>query len=220
MFQDRSVCPRQLADIFKVGILKRWCADAPFLFQASASAPHRTRVKRKRVESEPSPRPTKQPRKLPISLPRRPDSTQLQLSQGTGSLSPTAAQLIRTYSYNKAVKAFGNEIEFEIQSANSSSAKLFLTIEQNDTKVKIQQLFRRTCCYAFAKLHAKGCSVDPIVKEIQNALPHIEVTKAKISNILRVGTKWIEIIKQLENVTTFRSHQATGLLCLLETASS
>ncbi|KAF1346336.1 hypothetical protein EJ07DRAFT_160543 [Lizonia empirigonia] len=204
----------------EVKILKRSCADAPFLFQASASAPHHTRAKRKRVESEPSPRPPKQPRKLSISLPRSPDSTQLQLSQSTGSLSPTAAQLISTYSYNEAVKAFGNRIEFEIQPADSIFARLFLAIERTDKEVKIRQLYRRTCCYVFAKLHTKGTSVDPIILEIKNALPLIEVSRTKIHNILRAGTKWIEILEQLATIATFRLHQATGLLCLLESASS
>jgi hypothetical protein len=219
MFQNRSVRPRQLTNIIKAKILKRSYTDTPFLFQASTSA-HHTRAKRKRVESEPSPRSPKQPRKLSISLPQSPDSTQLQLSQSTESLSPTTAQLISTYSYNEAVKAFTNKTEFEIQPAGSIFTRLFLTIKRTDKKVKIQQLFRRTCCYAFAKLHAKGTSIEPIILEIKNALPLIEVSRTKIHNILRAGTKWIKILEQLTTIATFRLHQATSLLCLLDSASS
>jgi hypothetical protein len=218
MFQNRAVRQRRLADVVKVGILKRSCIEAPFLFQeASASAPHRTRAKRKRVESELSP---KQPRKLSTSLRRSPNSAQLQLSQSAASFSPSAAQLVSTYSYTEAAKAFGNEIGFEIQPADSNFARLFLAIERTDKTAKIQQLFRRTCCYAFAKLHAKGTSVDPIILEIKNALPLIEVSRTKIHNILRTGTKWIEIIEQLATIATFRLHQVTGLLCLLDSSSS
>lgn len=118
------------------------------------------------------------------------------------------------------MKAFGNETGFEIQPADSIYARLFLAIDRTDKKIKIQQLFRRTCCYAFAKLHPKGRSLNLILGEIKDALPFLEVSRNKIYHILRVGTKWIETIEQFATIATLRLHQATGLLCLLESASS
>ena len=99
--------------------------------------------------------------------------------------------------------------------------RIFVAIEQSERKVRVQQLFRRVCCYGLALLHKKGTSIDPVVWEIQNALPHAQHNiRQKVYHILRIGTKWAAIIEQFASILSCVPQELTGLLCLLGSAST
>ncbi|KAI5455730.1 hypothetical protein BGZ63DRAFT_136907 [Mariannaea sp. PMI_226] len=178
-------------------ILKRTSAEAPHLFQArkrsaSGLAPGRQR-------------------------------TQVQPVRATLSLSPTAADLIRTYSSQNALKVFGeggNRLDIQQGGSSGVFVRIFLVIGRSDQKIEVQQIFRRACCYAFAQLHKKGTSVDPIVQEIENALPLARDTRQKVYNILRIGTKWVTILETFASILDCAPQQLTGLLCVLGSAST
>lgn len=182
------------------------------------------RAKGKRAASDTAPLSRKHPRTLSDSsskslIPSQPREQPLQIIP---SLSPNAADLVKTYSYKNAVTVFGESGLDILQGTDCGGVfvKLFLIIERSDPKIELQQLFRRTCCYAFAKLHEKGASVDPMVQEIENTLPLAQRTKERVKGILRAGTKWITIVEQFASIVNRAPQQLTGLLCPLRSASA
>ncbi|KPM35473.1 hypothetical protein AK830_g11102 [Neonectria ditissima] len=113
------------------------------------------------------------------------------------------SKLIDTYSYEYAVKLFkGDKLDTQqISSEGRPYTRIFLAIERNNQKIEVQQLLRRVYCYTFALLHPKGTSIDPIVQEINNALPHTQQSvREKVYNILRIGERWKEIINDFLSI--------------------
>jgi hypothetical protein len=228
----RYVRPNSIVTAIKLiypeaGILNRTLLEAPHLFQANPPAPQpienpgaQERVTRPAPGLAPQAR--KRQRTLPDSLiPGRPQGRPLQLTS-TPPLSSTVTDLVKTYSYQYAERAIGRADALDIQQGSGSSgsfAKVFHAIERTDQKIEIHQLFRRACCYAFAQLHEKGTSVDPIVQEIKNELPQIQDARNKVYNILRIGAKWVAIVEQFGSIVNRTPQQVTGLLCLLRSAS-
>ncbi|KAL2693528.1 hypothetical protein Neosp_000088 [[Neocosmospora] mangrovei] len=214
----------------ETAILKRTLKEAAHLFQANPLTPPDTerpvaRARRKRSGSSLTPRVPKQLRKLPssystsvITLRARDQSRQV-----TTSLSSSARDLVKTYSYQNAVKTFrGGKLEVQQKDGDTGLfVRIFLAIEGTDQKIEVQQLFRRTCCYGFAQLHEKGTSIDQIVHEIEDALPHDRKTiRQKVYNIHRIGAKWVAIIQQFASILQRAPQQLTGLLCLLGSPST
>ncbi|KAL2172252.1 hypothetical protein VTG60DRAFT_6630 [Thermothelomyces hinnuleus] len=144
-----------------VKILRRAWSEAPHLFDANP--PTRpdiqnpvVRVRGKRSAPGSGHPERNHPRTLPDSP--IPDRLQDQPSQAISAspLSPTAVNLVGTYSYENAVRVLGSGDGFDRQLGDGSCgvfARVFLAIERSDHKVEIQQLFRRACCYTFAQLH-------------------------------------------------------------------
>ncbi len=94
---------------------------------------------------------------------------------------------------------------------------IFLAIERSD-------LWKRIYCYALAKLHPKGTSVDNIVQRVQHALGRVPTIKAKVYHYLRLGNRWGEIIDLFESICRDRIAQPseirlTGILFVLGTGS-
>jgi hypothetical protein len=220
-------CLRSLKLIYsKAEILRRTWSEAPQLFQADPPPPPIenpvVQARGKRPASGSAPRARKHPRTLSDSL--IPDRPRDQPSQvfSTPPLSSTAIDLVETYSYQIAARILGRGDRLDIQQGSGSGgvfARIFLAIERSDQKIEIQQLFRRACCYAFAQLHKKGTSVDPIVQEIENELPLAQDTRQKVYHIFRIGTKWVAIVEQFASIVNRASQQLTGLLCLLGSPS-
>ena len=131
----------------------------------------------------------------------------------TQSIAPvTASSLEKTYSSENAAGILRGK-PLEIQQQGKIYTKIYLAIERSDQ-------FQRICYYAFAKLHKKGTSVDPIVKEIKDVL-HLpaEDTKQRVYHLLSVGNKWAEIISQFASIVEDIPQQVIGLLSLLGSAS-
>ncbi|KAF5974095.1 hypothetical protein FBULB1_7927 [Fusarium bulbicola] len=173
-------------------ILKRSSTEAPYLFWArrkKASPPKRKRARDQQV--------------------------------AVISLSSTVAALIQSYSSCNAEKLFGEEgyNRFNIQQgagSNNVFVKIFLAINRSDEKIEIQQIYRRFCCYVFAKLHQKHKSIDPIVQEIENALPFVADTRIKVYHHLRIGAKWATVLETFSPILVNHApQQLTGILCLL-----
>jgi hypothetical protein len=135
--------------------------------------------------------------------------------------------LVGTYSYQSAARAIGGTGKLDPALDHQAGghpggvfASIFLAIERIDRRVEIHQLFRRVYCYAFAQLQKKGTSVDPIVREIQHALPLVQDTRQKVYYILRLGAKWTAIVHEFGSITRHPPQELTGLLCLLGASSS
>ncbi len=136
---------------------------------------------------------------------------------------PAVRDLVGTYSYQSAARAIGGPGSLRHQTGGDVGgvfASIFLAIERIDRKAEIHQLFRRVYCYAFAQLHEKGTSVDPIVQEIQDALPLVQDARQKVYYILRLGAKWTAIVHEFASISRSPPQELTGLLCLLGAASS
>ena len=123
----------------------------------------------------------------------------------------TASSLQTTYSDQNAAGILRVN-PFEIQQLGIYT-KIYLAIQRSDR-------FQRICYYAFAKLHEKNKSIDPIVKEIQYVL-HLppEYTKQRVYHFLHLGNKWAAIIEQFASIVEGFPQQLTGLLSLLGSAS-
>ncbi|KND92894.1 hypothetical protein TOPH_02403 [Tolypocladium ophioglossoides CBS 100239] len=226
---------KQYSDITKseAEILTQTWKEAPHLFRVPPLSPpdvENPTVQRrtKRSTTGTASRVRKHPRTLPALSSNNliPDRSRDQPSQACNSeppLSSTIINLVNTYSYQNAVRVFGIGDGLDIQHGTGSSGvfvRVFLAIERGDQKIEIQQVFRRICCYAFAQLHRKGISVDPIVQEIENALPLVQDTRQKVYHILRIGTKWVAIVEKFGSIVNRTPPQLTGLLCLLGSGST
>ncbi|KAF5619782.1 hypothetical protein F52700_11610 [Fusarium sp. NRRL 52700] len=177
-------------------ILKRSSAEAPYLFRARSKK----------------------------SSPPRRKRAQDQLIQGISLLSSIAATLVQSYSPCNAKRLFGEEgySRLDIQErpgSDSISVKIFLAIKRSDEKGEIQGLYRRICCYVFAKLHQKHKSIDPIVEEIENALQLVIDARVKVYHYLRIGAKWGTVLETFSSILNRTPQQVTGILCLLGSPS-
>lgn len=103
---------------------------------------------------------------------------------------------------------------------NSRFVRIFLAAERSEQKLEIQQCFRKPSCNAFASLHEKGTSVEPIVQEINDALRPRQDIKPKGYEFLRIGTKWLTIVEEFASIIESTPQHATGLLCLLGSPSA
>ncbi|KAF4419031.1 hypothetical protein CGGC5_v011015 [Colletotrichum fructicola Nara gc5] len=98
--------------------------------------------------------------------------------------------------------------------------RIFLAIEQSDQAIELRQLSKRFHCYALAKLHPKGKSIDPIVERIKDAIPKDDGIRQKVYNILWTGRKWATIVGLLDSVVaaaniSFGVPSLLGVLCIL-----
>ncbi|KAK2741013.1 LipA and NB-ARC domain-containing protein [Colletotrichum kahawae] len=77
-------------------------------------------------------------------------------------------------------------------------------------------------CYALAKLHPKGKSIDPIVERIKDAIPKDDGIRQKVYNTLWTGRKWATIVGLLDSVVAAAniSFGVPSLLCWACSASS
>lgn len=98
--------------------------------------------------------------------------------------------------------------------------RIFLAIEESDQAIELRQLLKRFYCYALAKLHPKGTSIDPIIERIKDAIPTDNGIEQKIYNVLWTGRKWATIIKLLDSVVAAANisigvPSLLGVLCIL-----
>ena len=194
--------------------------EAPHLFQATPPTPPdiepALQTRAKRPASGTSSPELKRPRTIGGSfsnslIPHRPQDKPSEAVPNPARSFATAANLETTYSYQNAARILKGD-PLEIQQRGGVYAKIFLAIERSDQ-------FQRICYYAFAKLHKKGTSVDPIVKEIQDVLqlPTQDI-KQKIYHFLHIGNRWATIVEQFASIVEGVPQQLTGLLCLLRSA--
>lgn len=204
----------------KAEILKRTWSEAPHLFHATPPTPPDivnpvVQARGKRSASGSAPRARKHPRRLSRSssnnvILERPRD---QPSEGFLGQSPSAAtRLEKTYSNQDVVISLEADNQLNIRQGDGVYLRVFRAIQRADQ-------FQRICSYVFAKLHKKGTSVDPIVEEIQDALP-AEDTREKVYHFIHIGNKWAGIVEQFASIVNTPSKQLTGLLCLLGSASA
>ena len=150
------------------------------------------------------------------------DQPRQQLSQDPALLSKSVHDLVKTYSCQIAKTVFeAGTKRLDIQQGSGVFVRLYLSIEQSVQNIEAHQLVRRTCCYSFALLHQKCTSIDPIIKEIQNALPHGQNSvRDQVYNVLRIGEKWKTIIGDFASILNRDPQHVRGLLCLLGSAST
>lgn len=122
--------------------------------------------------------------------------------------------------------------DLRIQGSDNPSdviVDIVLAIERSDQIIEIKQLWKRIYCYALAKLHPKGTSVDNIVQRVQDTLGNVPNIKTKVYQYLRLGERWGTLIDLFESVcrdAIFRDCisqpsqiQLTGIICVLGTGS-
>ena len=98
---------------------------------------------------------------------------------------------------------------------------IFLAIERSDQIIEIRQVWKRIYCYALAKLHPKGTSVDIIVQRVQHAVGNAPAIKSRVYHYLRLGNRWKAIIDSFESLCKAIAQPSkirlTGILCMLGT---
>jgi hypothetical protein len=133
----------------------------------------------------------------------------------------TVAELEKTYRYQNIegiLNDNGGRIHFDVV------VDIILAIERSDQIIENRQVWKRIYCYALAKLHPKGTSVDIIVQQVQHAVGNVQTIKPKVYHYLRLGNRWEAIIDLFESICRDRIAQPsesrlTGILCVLGTGS-
>ncbi|KAM4055495.1 hypothetical protein HRG_015021 [Hirsutella rhossiliensis] len=202
---------KQFSDIStgEAGILQQALTEAPHLFhiplprdlddaivrqgKKRLAAPTASRVRKqpRKHKQAPSPSPSSSPSSSPAANGPLPDPSREQLlvkarNNSPPRLSPAAADLVKTYSPHSATSVFGNGHELDIGQVGG-------------------------CSTGGAVLYHKGQSVDPIVREIENALPFVNGTRHKVYHILRIGSRWAAILHHFGPVVNRAPAQLTGL---------
>ncbi|KAI9146641.1 Calcium-dependent protein kinase 1 [Paramyrothecium foliicola] len=202
----------------ETAVLKTWAAWA----EAARLETHPTtppdshsviRASAKRPSSFPTQRARKQPRALPdsSSATRVVNQPEPERSQNIQPLPKPVGDLVNTYSSQGAVEVLGiggDSLDIA-QEGKSRSIKIYLAIERSNQNIETQQFIRRVYCYSFALLHQKNTSIDAIVQEIEDALPHAQTAiREKVYHIARIGEKWKAIIKDFGSPSTWERAKA------------
>ncbi len=140
----------------------------------------------------------------------------------------TVADLEKTYPYRNLediLRDNGGHLRIEESAGHFDVVvNIILAIEQSDQIIEIRQLSKRIYCYALAKLHPKGTSIDEIMQRAQYALGNVQNIKSKVYHYLRLGNRWGTIVNLFESIvrdliTQQSEIQLTGILCVLGTGS-
>jgi hypothetical protein len=136
----------------------------------------------------------------------------------------TVAELAKTYHYqNIDVILSDNGGGIQGRAEPFDVVGIFLAIERSDQIIEIRQVWKRIYCYALAKLHSKGTSVDIIVQRVQHAVGNVPTIKSKVYHYLRLGNRWEAIIDLFESICKAiaqpSKNRLTGILCVLGSGS-
>ncbi|KAK0368392.1 LipA and NB-ARC domain-containing protein, partial [Colletotrichum limetticola] len=129
---------------------------------------------------------------------QRPDSNrQLQVL-------PKADELERSYPCQALQRRFstaGSEV-YPLRPADQRDiyVRIFLAIEQSDQALELRELSKRFHCYALARLHPKGTTIDPTVTRIKKATSDYDGVRQKVYNILWMGRKWATTVGLLDSI--------------------
>jgi hypothetical protein len=138
----------------------------------------------------------------------------------------TVAELEKTYRYQN-IEGILNDNGGRIQGRAEHFdvvVDIILAIERSDQIIENRQVWKRIYCYALAKLHPKGTSVDIIVQRVQHAVGNVQTIKPKVYHYLRLGNRWEAIIDLFGSICRDRiakpsETRLAGILCVLGTGS-